>query len=500
MTSRKPKILIFIVAYNAERTIQQVLLRIPAELSRYQTEILVIDDSSSDGTVERARAVERDNHLPFPLTVLFNPVNLGYGGNQKVGIQYAIRHEFDFVALVHGDGQYAPERLPDLLEPLIAGDADVVFGSRMMRKWEALRGGMPLYKYVGNRILTEAQNLLLGTSLSEFHSGYRLYSVTALSHVPFELNANGFHFDTDIIIQFLRAGMRIQELPIPTYYGDEVCYVNGFSYAWNVLLASLIARAQHLGIFYERKFDVGSDHAKYESKMAFESSHTFVADRVPPYTRVLDLGCASGVVSRVLVSKSCHVTGMDQSAVPGQPHFERFIRHNLDDLPLPIDAGDFDYILLLDVIEHLQSPETFVAELRRFRTEGRTTRVLVTTGNIAFVVTRLMLLFGSFNYGARGVLDLTHSRLFTFDTLRRLFEQAGYKIEEVQGIPAPFPLALGNNIFSRFLLKLNGLLIHVSKRLFSYQILMVVTPLPSAEWLLGQAIQASKNNVGAVGA
>src|SRR5262249_11487219 len=119
---------------------------------------------------------------------------------------------------------------------------------------------------------------------------------------------------------------------------------------------------------------------------------------------------------------------------------------------------------------------------------------------IAFVVTRLMLLFGSFNYGARGVLDLTHSRLFTFDTLRRLFEQAGYKIEEVQGIPAPFPLALGNNILSRFLLKLNRLLIHVSKRLFSYQILMVVTPLPSAEWLLSQAIQASKNNVGAVGA
>src|SRR5579872_2957839 len=100
MTSHKPRILIFIVAYNAERTIQQVLRRIPAGLSRYNTEILVIDDSSKDATVEKARALERDNHLPFPLTVLFNPANLGYGGNQKVGFLYAIRNGFDFVALV----------------------------------------------------------------------------------------------------------------------------------------------------------------------------------------------------------------------------------------------------------------------------------------------------------------------------------------------------------------------------------------------------------------
>ncbi|HEY2384024.1 MAG TPA: bifunctional glycosyltransferase/class I SAM-dependent methyltransferase [Terriglobia bacterium] len=489
LTSRKPRVLIFIVAYNAERTIQQVLRRVPIELSGYDTEILVIDDSSSDATVEQARALERESHLPFPLTVLFNPVNLGYGGNQKVGFLYAIRNEFDFVALVHGDGQYAPERLPDLLEPLIKGEADAVFGSRMIGKWDALRGGMPAYKFIGNRILTGIQNRLLGSSLSEFHSGYRLYSVKALASVPFQLNANEFHFDTDIIIQFMRAGLRIKELPIPTYYGDEVCYVNGFRYAWDVCAASLVAYTQDLGIFYERKFDVRQSHARYESKLAFDSSHTLVVDRVPPDTRVLDLGCASGVVSSALLTKNCRITAMDVTPLPGQPRFERFIRHNLNDLPLPIDTADFDYILLLDVIEHLQSPETFVAELRRLRTEGRATRVIVTTGNIGFLVTRLMLLLGAFNYGARGILDLTHSRLFTFTTLRRLFEQAGYRIDEIRGIPAPFPLAVGNKILGRLLLKLNRLLIHLSKGLFSYQILMVVAPLPSSEWLLSQAIQ-----------
>jgi glycosyltransferase involved in cell wall biosynthesis len=492
--------LIFIVAYNAERTIQQVLRRIPAALSRYDTEILVIDDSSSDATVDRASVFERGDQLPFRLTVLFNPVNLGYGGNQKVGFQYAIRNRFDFVALVHGDGQYAPECLPELMEPLVAGEAEAVFGSRMMRKRDALRGGMPLYKYVGNRILTVFQNRLLGSDLSEFHSGYRLYSVNALKRVPFELNANGFHFDTDIIIQLLRAGMRIKELPIPTYYGDEICYVDGFRYAWDVSKASLLARAQDLGIFYERKFDVATGQSPYGPKLGFDSSHTFVIDRVPAGARVLDIGCASGFVSKALRSKGCRVTGIDKTPAGDQPQLDRFIQHDLDDLRLPVDAGDFDQILLLDIIEHLKSPEAFVESLRRTRTEGRPTRVLVTTGNIAFIVTRLMLMFGSFNYGAKGILDLTHSRLFTFETLRRLFVQAGYRIEEVRGIPAPFPLAIGDSRLSRFLLRINKLLIHVSKNLFSYQILMVVTPMPSVEWLLGQAIKGGEEKKRSVSA
>src|SRR6516225_1653836 len=121
----KKRILIFIVAYNAERTIKQVLQRIPPSLAAHETEILVVDDCSFDRTVEMARA---DDSSPFPVRVLFNSVNQGYGGNQKIGFLYAIHNKFDFVALVHGDGQYAPEKLPDLLEPLLEGRADAVFG------------------------------------------------------------------------------------------------------------------------------------------------------------------------------------------------------------------------------------------------------------------------------------------------------------------------------------------------------------------------------------
>src|SRR5690349_8371749 len=197
----KKRVLIFIVAYNAEKTIQSVIRRIPHSLANHETEILIIDDSSHDQTFERAQSLAQAGDLPFPLTVLFNPVNQGYGGNQKIGFHYAIERQFDIVALIHGDGQYPPERLPALLEPLLNDDPDAVFGSRMMNRFDALKGGMPLYKFLGNRILSTIQNLLLGSHLSEFHSGYRLYLVKALERLPFERNTNDFHFDTEITLQ-----------------------------------------------------------------------------------------------------------------------------------------------------------------------------------------------------------------------------------------------------------------------------------------------------------
>ena len=486
----KKRVLIFIVAYDAERTIGQVLSRIPPELLLHHTEILIIDDSSHDRTFEKARAHKQS---PFPVTVLHNPVNQGYGGNQKIGFHYAVLQNFDVVALVHGDGQYAPEVLPRLLEPLLNGEADAVFGSRMMGRFDALKGGMPLYKYVGNKILTWIQNRLLHTAYSEFHSGYRLYTVAALKRLAFDRNTNDFHFDTEIIIQLVRAGLRIRELPIPTYYGDEICHVNGMKYAFNVLKAVLLARAQDLGVLYQRKFDFASpsDSSNYQPKLNYRSPHTLALRRVPAGASVVDVGCASGYMSRELKRKGCTVTGIDQY-VPGRAvPVDRFIQHDLNSPEFPVDLGSFEYVLVLDVIEHLHSPESFVDALRACRKEVTETRVVVSTGNVAFFVTRLLLLAGAFHYGRRGILDLTHTRLFTFATFRELFEQAGFEIEEVCGIPAPYPLALGDNAVSRMLLWINYLLIRMAKSIFSYQIFMVVRPLPSLEWLLQRAIESS---------
>lgn len=183
------RLLIFIVAYNAERHIEKVLDRIPKEkLNKYDYEILIIDDQSKDSTFERALAYQKA-HPEINLTVLYNPQNQGYGGNQKLGYHYAKIHQFDVVLLLHGDGQYAPEEFDRLVLPIVEGDADAVFGSRMLNKKDALKGKMPYYKFVGNIILTKMQNRILHTNLSEFHSGYRAYRVNALNRLPIERNS-----------------------------------------------------------------------------------------------------------------------------------------------------------------------------------------------------------------------------------------------------------------------------------------------------------------------
>jgi hypothetical protein len=173
----------------------------------------------------------------------------------------------------------------------------------------------------------------------------------------------------------------------------------------------------------------------------------------------------------------------------------RFIQCDLDESGFPLDAGNFDYVLALDIIEHLRSPERFLDSLRDSRVGESEVKLIMSTGNIGFIVTRLGLLFGWFHYGPRGILDLTHTRLFTFATARNLLEQSGYKIEEVRGVPAPFPLAFGDGILARWALAINKVLIRLSKSLFSYQIFMVCTPLPSLEWLLARAYATRKDKL-----
>jgi glycosyltransferase involved in cell wall biosynthesis len=233
-----PRIGIFIIAYNAINHLNKTISRIPAQVYERVEEIFVIDDCSNDAGYEAARAYKEENGIE-KLTVHRNSTNQGYGGNQKVGYQYAIESGFDIVALVHGDGQYAPESLSALLQPLIDNEADCVFGSRMSHPKDALKGGMPFYKFIGNRVLSYLQNQLTGLNLSEYHSGYRLYRTSALQKIPFQSFTNSWHFDTQILLALAERGCRIVERPIPTYYGDEICHVNGIPYAINCLLTSL---------------------------------------------------------------------------------------------------------------------------------------------------------------------------------------------------------------------------------------------------------------------
>ena len=487
------RVLIFIVAYNAETTISSVLNRIPSSLRRPGVEVLIIDDSSKDATFATGMKHE-DREGDFRITILRNPENQRYGGNQKLGYRYAIDNGFDIVALVHGDGQYAPEKLPDLIEPIAKGEADAVFGSRMMRKQDALAGGMPLYKWIGNQVLTAFENFVLGTDLSEFHSGYRLYSVEALKKLPFERNANDFHFDTDIIIQLHFAGMRIVELPIPTFYGDEICRVNGMKYAWDCVKAVVRAKLHSKNLLYDRKFDVGPVEETYDLKLGYDSSHERAIKSVSPGARVLDIGCGRGYVAELMAEKAAHVTGLDQYSPESSPKPNvNYGKWDIEAEPVPLDVSDYDQVFMLDIIEHLKDPEAFMEMLREKAVHKRP-EIILTTANIAFFVTRFMLLLGQFNYGRKGILDRTHTRLFTFRSLRELFEQTGYNVLEIRGIPAPYPKVIGNGAIGKVVMAINSFLVRVPliRSLFSYQLYVRAKARPTVPNLLDQTIATSE--------
>lgn len=485
-----------IITYNAERHIVSVLNRIPVSLWNnpdYESDVVVIDDCSKDHTCNVAREYIASSQRPIRL--LRNKINQGYGGNQKVGYTYAIENNYDAVVMVHGDGQYPPEFIPEMLAPLMNGETDAVFGSRMIDKKEAIAGGMPYYKFAGNIILTKIQNFMLGSKLSEFHSGFRAYSVPALRKIPFQYNSNVFHFDTDIIIQLVDNGLLIKEIPIPTHYGDEICHVNGMLYARDVMLSTIESRIQKFGILYDPKFDY-EIAVFYQDKRNFASSHSFALKNVKPSEVVLDIGCGEGYVSHDLRKQGCMVAGCDW-------RINDAMRSNYDavfemDLNNPdfnvLDSSRFDVIMLLDVIEHLINPEHFLEGLHaRFAEDAPL--VLVTTPNIAFFIQRIMLLLGQFNYGKRGTLDKTHTRLFTFRSLSSILKNAGFNIISIEGIPAPFPLAFGDNWFSRLLLEINAWLIKLSKSLFSYQIAAVIKPMPTLDILVRQAIQHGEETI-----
>ena len=231
------KIGLLIVAFNAQETLTKVLDRIPSDFVKQIDAILVCDDASTDDTHKVGLSYQSKSQLP--LTIVRHEINLGYGGNQKTGYQWALEKNLDLVVLLHGDGQYAPEYLPQMVEPIVSGRADVVFGSRMITQGGARQGGMPLYKFVGNKILTTLQNRLAKVSLTEWHSGYRAYSVASLRRINFLKNSDYFDFDSQIILQMIGARQRIVEIEIPTFYGDEISRVNGIKYGIKILIHTL---------------------------------------------------------------------------------------------------------------------------------------------------------------------------------------------------------------------------------------------------------------------
>ena len=473
-SQKEPRIGVLVVAYNAVSTLASVLDRIPPDFRSRIAEILICDDASHDAT--HLVALGYKQVAPeLPITVIRHTKNLGYGGNQKAGYRLAIEHGLDIIVLLHGDGQYAPERLADVVAPLVEGRADAVMGSRMMEPKAARRGGMPLYKYVGNKILTRFENAMAGAQLTEWHSGYRAYATEALRAIPFERNSDGFNFDTQIIIQLIDQGKRIAEVPIPTYYGDEVCYVDGLKYAKDVSKDVVRYRLGKMGF---TRGDYGTVEAEYGLKDSETSSHGQILDLLTdlPPSKVLDLGCSSGLLAERIRKLGHHVTAVDREAFPETlSRVDEFIPGDLED-GIPPQAGTgFDVVVAADVLEHLRRPERLLEEIKRVMNPRG--RLVVSVPNFGHWYPRTRTALGAFDYDQRGILDSTHYRFFTRRSLERMLRNAGFEVRRQRAAGLPLDVLAGESTAKRgrgvrVLRALDRLSVAIRPTLFAYQFVL----------------------------
>jgi glycosyltransferase involved in cell wall biosynthesis len=244
MINRK-KVMVVLPAYNAEKTLEMTYADIPFDIV---DEVLLVDDNSSDSTVSKAKELG--------IKVFLHDRNYGYGRNQKTCYQEALRHEADIIVMVHPDYQYTPKLITAMASMISFDVYDVVLGSRIIGG-EALKGGMPVYKYIANRFLTAFENIMLGSKLSEFHTGYRAFSREVLEGLPLHNNSDDFVFDNEMLAQVIYLGYRIGEVSCPTKYFKEASSINlkaSMIYGIGVLITALKFRLHRSGIMKSKIF------------------------------------------------------------------------------------------------------------------------------------------------------------------------------------------------------------------------------------------------------
>ena len=486
------RVALYIIAYEAEDNIDQVLKRIPKTIVNKFAQIYLIDDSSKDKTVETAIASAKSLSLNN-FKAMKTPFNQGYGGNQKIGYQYAISQGFEYVIMLHGDGQYPPESLPDLIACFADPQVAAVFGSRMINRYQALEGGMPLYKWIGNQALTFIENKIMQSNLSEFHSGYRAYSTKALKLIPFLMNSDVFHFDTDIIIQFLANNFKIKEIPIPTHYGDEICRVNGLKYAKDCLISNLQFRLHKMGVWYQPNFDIQLPNKRvYSFKKSHNSLHYYITNHLSweKTDAVVDLGANDSTLASKIISKVKKITIVDIRKPRGKKNVKSLRLDLNQDFDKNLGNKSFNKVIALDIIEHLNNPESAIKKINNILKSGGT--LYASTANIGYFIMRITHLIGWFNYGKRGILDMTHQRLFTVNSFKKLLQDNGFVLKKVVGFGPPIADQISHRGIWKAIDLISGFLAKQYSSLFSFNFLIIAEKKPAFKDIYQQTLLSQK--------
>jgi len=480
------KTLVLLILENSKQDLQEGLCFFPsAYKNSTDCEVLVIDDAAEDRSADWANQFIEENQLNN-FRVRKNETAYGSGGNQKIGLRCALENHFDVVVIFEKGGLREMKSLPAILKPLQEDPSiDCVIGT----------GSLGILGWFA-RLVGLIQNMLSKAVVREWHSLVRAYRTRALSEVAFEFNTSGAHFDTEILLQFVDKKKTIVETPLsrPTRLFSSA---RNLGYYLNSLKSTLKYRLHRYNLVYDLRFHpeylgdqsgIPRYRTIYEEKFDEWSPHSLVCTDprlIPEGSTVLDIGCSTGYISRTLnAKKHCRVTGVDilppaEVDATNFTYLQLDLESSEDEVAQLLAERRFDVVLLLDVLEHLTSPERFLLATN-VRPSLGSPRFVMSTGNVAFIAVRLMLLFGFFNYGEKGILDISHKRLFSYRTFHNLLEQTGFVILKEDFFPVPFQkLGFQKNVV-RVLEMINRWLIKLWPSLFSYQIMFQAIPLREA--------------------
>ena len=417
---------------------------IPSDFGDYT--LLVLTESGS------GYAPAKEPHLE----VLKTPDCFGPGGDLKLAFRYAIEQGFDSIYVVGQNAECSQKLLPLMKQGLSEEKNDAVFCFENHRQMKQFKNGIPRY-------------------------GVMAAQTAALKQVPFERNSNDSLFFCELAKQLEHRGRNLVHFVVP---GVKQAHDAGY---WKALKVSIHSRLHQAGFFYDRKFDTGEHH--YPQKLGRYSSHAKILNSVSRGSKVLDLGCGRGFLASGLVGQGCTVHGVDILAPEkvGESisrYFQIDLNKNPEQIIDVLRGESYDVILMADILEHLVDPERYLSILRENTPWQKPPKFLVCTANVAFVVVRSMLAFGQFNYGPRGILDRTHTRLFTRKSFDLIFRQAGFEIKKKSWVPMPFQSIFQNEHLAGLLEWMNQALANLRPGLFSYQMLFTVKALPTTQQLL----------------